>query len=203
MNFTVKSTPDSVTVFHPATKSKLTVTVAGKTATREKVSNFETKRELDCATHLHKFMADALTGASIIKGNTEKKINTLVDALKTFGNVSSMRTLNNTIRRHFDPGTAEYFKDYFYEGTAKHALKPRIAQLPGASAPAKKVPKAITPAKVATPKAATKTPAKKATTAKKVAAPKTQEVPASEPELIQTPSAETVENPAELETSEA
>lgn len=189
MNFRVSSTPNSVTISHPATKSKLTVTVDGKNVTREKVSNFATKREQDCATHLHKFMATALSGASIIKGNLEKKINTLVDTLKEYGHLNQMRTLNNTVRRAFDPGTKEYFAENFYEGTPKYALK--VFATP-ATKPAPVAKKA--PAAKATPTPTKKaTPAKKApvATAPKEKAPKkakatptpvpTQETPAAEP----------------------
>lgn len=123
--FKATATNESVIFTDSKSKSMIEWKMNGRIIDRNKVSKFATKREIDCATHLHKFGTNVLANVGVIKGTQAQRNAKFADVLNQYSGLASMRTLNNTVRRHFDPGTEEYFKSYFYEGTAKFALKPK------------------------------------------------------------------------------
>ncbi len=150
----------------------------------------EGSKEIQNATLLRKYICDVL---NTLKGTPESRIKRVVSMIKDFTNVTTWRTLNNSLRRSTDDGTIFPVGTYFYEGTShpsKQAAKPAKKSAKKATvapaAPAKKaagkkpVVKATTPAKAKAPKA-TK-PAAKATKPAATKAPKAKATPVAQSE---------------------
>lgn len=119
MNFKTTVTPTSLTIAHPSTKTKLVLSLEGKKFTATKTRGSLEVREANCLSYLTKFALDMLNRRSNKPAST--KIDALNAQLLPLRNVSSFRTLNNSLRRVMDDGTPEYFAKHFYEGRSTKA----------------------------------------------------------------------------------
>lgn len=115
MNFKVSFTENTLTV--KSGKSTLSWEVLKGKVVRTKKVNLD-KKEDDNASYLSKFVADYL---AVLKGSWKSRIVKMATALENLSanGISTFRTLNNNIRKHFDDGSDTFWANHFYEGVRK------------------------------------------------------------------------------------